>query len=370
MNPMNIQIDKGQLKLVYVDPLTLQDNPSNWHVHTEEQGNALQGVLYAEDGVGWAGALLVNLRADEDGWNGEQPVLLDGHERKRLAIKNKEQSVPVLVGRWTREEERKVLATLDPIGAMALTDHEKFAQLVDGIATDVLGDSGLNDLVDGLAEELGLDLPQPLQEEREGIEVAQGDLWEIGPHRILCGNALNGDDVRRVMGNRRVDLAFVDPPKGIDNALSALALIWWAEHNTCYAVDVERDALVEMGMYVAQRLIWQSKDALEKLDYARRHREILFAWQDKHFFYGEVGTSTVFKGEWKRMVAQLVCNSTERDALVYMPYCGSGEELAAIAAEERTVVGVELNARRASEAVMAIARTGEWTPKRMEQELK
>jgi DNA modification methylase len=46
-------------------------------------------------------------------------------------------------------------------------------------------------------------------------KVAPGDLWQIGSHRLLCGDSTKAEDVGRVMGGERVDMVFTDPPYGV-----------------------------------------------------------------------------------------------------------------------------------------------------------
>lgn len=105
------------LRLVYLDPAELEDNPQNWRAHPEAQTAALRDVIAD---VGWAGALLYNERTKR---------LIDGHARKQeFAGKAK---VPVLVGDWSEEDEKKILATLDPLGAMAGADAAKLEQLLE-----------------------------------------------------------------------------------------------------------------------------------------------------------------------------------------------------------------------------------------------
>lgn len=116
------------LRLEYVDPATLDDNPRNWRRHPERQKKALAAAL---DKAGWAGALLYNERTKR---------LIDGHARKEHAIEHKIAAVPVLIGRWTDKQEQLVLASLDPIGAMATTDKDALAGLVADL-DDVAGDS-------------------------------------------------------------------------------------------------------------------------------------------------------------------------------------------------------------------------------------
>lgn len=46
--------------------------------------------------------------------------------------------------------------------------------------------------------------------------VKLGDLWQIGEHRLLCGDSTKGEDVGRVMGGEKADMVFTDPPYGVD----------------------------------------------------------------------------------------------------------------------------------------------------------
>lgn len=99
----------------------LVTNPRNWRTHPEAQSNALRGVL-AE--VGFADALIA--REHQDG----RLMLLDGHLRAGLAP---EQIVPVLVLDVNEEEGDKILATLDPLTAMAETDNKALERLLEDV---------------------------------------------------------------------------------------------------------------------------------------------------------------------------------------------------------------------------------------------
>jgi hypothetical protein len=104
-----------------MDPAELVENPLNWRRHPPEQMSALAGSI-AE--VGWAGACLLNSRSNK---------LIDGHARLRLALDQGTGKIPVLVGSWTEEQERLILATLDPIADMAIPDPDKLAVLLAGV---------------------------------------------------------------------------------------------------------------------------------------------------------------------------------------------------------------------------------------------
>lgn len=115
----------------------LLPNPRNWRTHSLRQREALQGVL-AE--LGYCDALLA--RETPEGL-----MLLDGHLR---AETTPDHEVPVLVLDVTEEEGNKLLATLDPLAALAGADQEKLDELLAGVST---ANSAVAELLASLAAE-------------------------------------------------------------------------------------------------------------------------------------------------------------------------------------------------------------------------
>jgi DNA modification methylase len=144
----------------------LEPNPLNWRKHPSRQ---LEGLAEVLDRVGWAGALLYNERTGR---------LVDGHARREL---RPEEKVPVLIGNWTEEQEREILATLDPLGAVAVADAEVFKALVDQLRED-------GSALEGVARELALtpipSIPEPEVEKGpppplpDSVTVLEGDCIE------------------------------------------------------------------------------------------------------------------------------------------------------------------------------------------------
>ncbi len=100
-----------------VDPEQLLANPKNWRIHPKEQQQALEGVLAQ---VGWVQDCIVNQRTG---------FVVDGHARVAMAITAGER-VPVVYVDLSEEEEALILATLDPLAAMAVTDKELLGDLL------------------------------------------------------------------------------------------------------------------------------------------------------------------------------------------------------------------------------------------------
>jgi hypothetical protein len=127
----------------------LRPSPFNWRTHPKEQLDALRGVL-AE--VGYAGAALARELADGS------LELIDGHARAEVSG---DTPVPVLVLDVTAEEAKTILATFDPLGAMAGADAEKLEALLAEVSAD---NAAVAELLDGLAHQHGLnDSPEPEQ---------------------------------------------------------------------------------------------------------------------------------------------------------------------------------------------------------------
>jgi hypothetical protein len=110
---------KNRVKELRIVPASeLLPNPKNWRTHPKAQQDALRGVL-AE--VGMADAVLA--RELPDG----SLMLIDGHLRAETVADAK---VPVLILDVTEAEADKILATLDPLAAMAEKDAEQLASLL------------------------------------------------------------------------------------------------------------------------------------------------------------------------------------------------------------------------------------------------
>jgi DNA modification methylase len=185
----------------------LLPNPKNWRTHPKSQREALQGLL-AE--VGYADALLARER--EDG----RLELIDGHLR---AETSPDMDVPVLVLDVTEAEANVLLASIDPLAALAGADAKKLEELLSGVATS---NGAIQAMFDRLARNAGIErLPGELVEDDppEPLKKAvtrKGDLWALGTHRLLCGDSTNLEDVRRVMDGEKAALVSTDPPYLVD----------------------------------------------------------------------------------------------------------------------------------------------------------
>jgi DNA modification methylase len=192
----------------------LRPNPKNWRTHPQKQLDAIRGVL-AE--VGFAGAELA--RELPDG----TLQLIDGHARAEIAG---EAEVPVLVLDVDEAEADKILATFDPIGAMADADAAQLDSLLREVQT---GNQALADMLEELAESNGIlgDLKDPKEIEEDEIPeppadpiTKPGDMWLLGDHRLLCGDSTKAEDVERLMAGAKADLCFTSPPYALGKSVA------------------------------------------------------------------------------------------------------------------------------------------------------
>ena len=123
----------------------LKQNPMNWRRHPESQSAALEGMLAD---VGFADAVIA--RETEDGLE-----LVDGHLRQEIM---QDDVIPVLVVDINEDEARRMLATLDPLSAMAETDGAMLQTLLDTIEVD---NDAVRAMLDDLTSERLIPLPEP-----------------------------------------------------------------------------------------------------------------------------------------------------------------------------------------------------------------
>jgi len=242
-------------------------NPRNWRTHPEKQLNAIRGIL-AE--VGFAGAELA--REMPDG----SLMLIDGHARAEIAG---DSEVPVLVLDVTEAEADKILATYDPIGAMAEADTVKLDavlrevqtgnEALAAMLTDLAKDNGILDGLNGGAV-VEDEVPEPPAEPI----TKPGDLWILGEHRVLCGDSTKAEDVARLLEDRKPFIMVTDPPYGVE-----------------YDANWRNEALRADGLPIAERAIGKVMND-ERFDWTEAYKlspaHVAYVWHAGRYS-GDVG---------------------------------------------------------------------------------
>lgn len=199
-----------------------------------------------------------------------------------------------------------------------------------GFDTDLTG-FFLEDFID---EDDPRDEREPSDEELAGIAtmVQPGEVWALGPHRLMCGDSTKPEDFEKLMAGTKAALVITDPPYNVNYGDKAEMLEEYLEHegnrNTSrilndnmsdgdfrlfltdafkrahdsmadgapiYVFHAEteginfREAFKEAGLKLSQCLIWvKSSFVLGRQDYHWRHEPILYGWKEgeAHPWYG------------------------------------------------------------------------------------
>lgn len=189
----------------------LQDNLGNWREHPQIQRGSLRNLLYK---IGIAGALT----AYHSERNNGALTLINGHLRKD---DYSHLDWPVLILDVNDDEADALLATLDPLSAMATTNQARLTTLRESLK-DKFQD--LQTTLDQVTQQAGLPPEPPIlpqapdpqidraEELREIWGVELGQLWSLGEHRLICGDCTDRAVVERVMGQEKANMVFTDPP--------------------------------------------------------------------------------------------------------------------------------------------------------------
>lgn len=166
----------------------LVPNSKNWRTHPKSQQDALRGIL-AE--VGYVDAILARLLPDG------RLQIVDGHLR---AETTPDMEVPVLICDLNDAEADLVLATFDPLSAMA----ESSAQMLEALMADVQTDNpALKAMLDDLAKDAGIEGEKPAEIVEDEVPeppadpiTKPGDLWLLGAYWLCedCGRRFTYDE--------------------------------------------------------------------------------------------------------------------------------------------------------------------------------
>lgn len=207
-----LERDELRVEFLPTDSLTLR--PNNARIHSAKQ---LRQIADSIKAFGFVSPLLIDATQ----------AVIAGHGRVRAAKLLGMKTVPAIrLEHLTREQVRGYVIADNKIAENAGWDRDllaielqALAEIDLGFDLEVLGfETAEIDLLIGEAanidDEDPADVVPPTDPDRP-IVTQPGDLWAIGPHRLLCGNALDGSSYARLLGGDTARLVFVDPPYNV-----------------------------------------------------------------------------------------------------------------------------------------------------------
>jgi DNA modification methylase len=273
-------------------------------------------------------------------WGFTIPVLVDddgmiiaGHGRVLAAKKLGIDQIPTLTARgWSDEKKRAYVLADNKLTENGGWDEEALANeisdlLAAGFDVGLTGFSGseIDDLLgDGSQEGLIEDDETPEVEEK--LVSKLGDVWQIGKHRVVCGDSTSTEVLDKLLGSEEVDAVWTDPPYNIDydgggkrkkiendnmsgedfgkflDAIYSAFVPRMKPGRPFYVAhsDLEtarfRQCAIDAGLLVKQCLIWVKPNfTLGRQDYQWQHEPILYGWKPgkAHVWYGQYDKGTV-----------------------------------------------------------------------------
>ena len=156
----------------------------------------------------------------EFGW--KQPIVVDkdfviiaGHTRLKAAKKLKMETVPVIVADDLNEQQVKAYRLADnKVAEVAEWDMGLLDEELGDIFDFDMADFGFNFEEEEEPQEVVEDEVPEVDEDAEPV-AKLGDIWQLGRHRLMCGDSTSITDVERLLGGERIDMLFTDPPYNV-----------------------------------------------------------------------------------------------------------------------------------------------------------
>jgi ParB-like nuclease domain len=198
----------------YVSPVALKPNPRNAHTHSKKQ---IAQIAKSIDAFGFTAPVIID----------ETSTLLAGHGRFEAAKLRGLKEIPAIRLHGLSEAKKRALMLADnKIAENSGWDRERLAielpELADLLIQENLDISitGFEALeVDTLVSDFedAADPADDIQNDwLSGSPVSQpGNVWQLGPHRLLCGDARDGANLDRLLGDKQAAMAFLDPPYNV-----------------------------------------------------------------------------------------------------------------------------------------------------------
>lgn len=325
----------------------------------------------------------------------EDNEVIAGHGRL-LALKQLGRTeVPCVRMEGLTKEEIKALRLADnQIASMGEWDMGLAIEELKGLSDEMFDLTGFDkDLI------IGPDEQDDIIPENAPPVAKLGDIWALGRHRVMCGDSMKKEDVAMLMGDKKADMVFTDPPYGVDYQKKTENIVNQRKNILPVANDnLGKDALklivfpafqniannlknggvyyicspqggelglmmmmmmMDAGIECRHMIVWKKDRAvfsMGRLDYDYQHEPILYGWRGshKHIGNGQYKTSV-----WDiprpsasklhptmkpvELMVNAILNSTKEEDLVIDYFLGSGSTLIACEKTNRICYGMELD---------------------------
>ncbi len=218
----------------------------------------------------------------------------------------------------------------------------------------------------------------------------QGDVWELGQHRLICGDATLPEVYEVLMKNKKANLVVTDPPYNVayegvagtiqnDNLKDDDFYKFLFSAFVNMEQNMERDASIYVfhadteglnfrkafkaaGFYLSETCIWRKQSiVLGRSPYQWQHEPVLFGWKigGKHMWYSDRKQSTIWDFDRPsrnelhptmkpiNLIAYPIQNSCMSNCIVLDPFGGSGSTLMACEQTNRLCRTIELDEKYA-----------------------
>ena len=377
-----------EMKMVSTSKLIPYVN--NARTHSQEQVNKLRGSLRE---FGFINPVIID--ADYN--------VIAGHGRLMAAKEEGIEEVPCVLVDYLSEAQKKAYILADNRYAQDAGWDEELLRLeiesLEGMDFDVSLTGFNEDEIADLcadANETGakdddFDLSDALE---QATFVERGDVWQVGRHRLMCGDATSPEDVATLMDGKKANLIITDPPYNVafesSDGLSIkndkmendkfyefllAAFKNMAEHlekgGSAYVfhADTEglnfRKAFIDAGFHLSGCCIWVKNSlVLGRSDYQWQHEPVLYGFlqNGKHYWSSKAGRSqtTIWNFDKPKknknhptskpldLLAYPISNSSQENAIVIDTFGGSGSTLMTCEQTNRICHTMELDEKYAS----------------------
>ncbi len=331
-------------------------------------------------------------------WNKTTGHVVGGHQRLKVLADLGFESVDCVVVELDEAREKALNIALNKISGE--WDESKLALLIADLdASDFDAEltgfdeaeiqAMIGSLDEAEAHDDGFDLDAALE---QATFVEEGDIWQVGRHRLMCADATQSENLEALMGGKSANLLLTDPPYNVDfrsasglsikndkmeadafyqflldSFTAAAAVMAPGASAYVFHADTEglafRRAFIDAGFKLSGCCIWvKASLVLGRSPYQWQHEPCLFGWKSggKHAWYADRKQTTVWQfAKPKRsknhptskpvdLLAYPMGNSTQPNAIVLDPFAGSGSTLIAAEQTERVAYCMELDPKYAS----------------------